>query len=100
MSSLTNTTMDSPIVINELLCWVINMINVLDGTQIIQCSIEKFGEMEIKSARDILYNLVITDKEKPEFGKRMKQRQGDSTSVKLMNEIYKISQEYSTQVKR
>ena len=50
MSSVTNTEMDSPIVINELLCWVINMINVLNCSQIIQYNIEKYGEFDIKAA--------------------------------------------------
>ena len=86
--------MDNNIIINELLCWVINMINVLNCSQIMQYSLEKYAESEIKTARDILYNLVITDKEQPEFGKRLKHETGDSKSTKLMKEIYRICQEY------
>ena len=96
MSTETNAAMEGPnIIINELLCWVISMIGVLDVSPIIQYSIEKCSEADIKTARDTLYNLVITDKEKPEFGKRIKFKTGDSSSVKWMNEIYKICQEYT-----
>ena len=68
--------------INELLCWVINMISVLTSTQLMQYATQKFSETDIKEARDLLYKRVITDKERPEFGKRVSHKPGDSKSMK------------------
>ena len=93
-------TMENKVTINELLCWVINMISVLDCTQIIQLGTKKFKEDEIKHGRDTIAELVIKDKDKPELAKRLSHNQGDSKSVRLMREIYQICQEYSTEIKK
>ena len=90
--------MENKVTINELLCWVVNMIKVLDCTQIVQLATKKFKEDEIKHGRDIISKLVIKDKDKPEFAKRLSHNQGDSKSEKLMKEIYQICQEYAKEI--
>ena len=90
--------MENKVTINELLCWVINMTKVLEVTQIVNLGKKKFSEDEIKHGRDTIAKLVMTDKDKPEFAKRVKHNQGDSKSERLMKEIYQICQEYGKEI--
>ena len=91
---------DNDIIINELLCWVGNMISVLTLTQIVQYCEQKFPESVIKVAHEILHKRVITEDDKPNFVKRMSNKTGGTKSTKLMNEIYRMFQEYPDAIKK
>ena len=72
---------DNDIIINELLCWVGNMISVLTLTQIVQYCEQKFPESVIKVAHEILHKRVITEDDKPNFVKRVSNKTGGTKST-------------------
>ena len=55
--------------INELLCFMQNIIGTIFAPTLTGLCSEKFKVEEIKAARDLLYKDLITDNRKPEFGK-------------------------------
>ena len=86
----------SGMLVNELLCWYVNMIHVMPETTMSKLCIDKFDEKEIQCARDILFSLLIKDTDKPEFQKRASKKPSDSNSSKFAHEIYQLLQEYKS----
>ena len=80
--------------INEILCWMQNMIHTKFAPNIIEICAKKFKAEEIKHAKDILYKAVIIDNKKPEFDKRIRNKQSDTPSLKYAAEIFQLLQEY------
>ena len=84
----------SNIQINEILCWMQNMIHTKFAPTITEICSTKFKVEEIKHAKDILYKAVIIDNRKPEFDKRIRNKQSDTPSYKYAAEIFQLLQEY------
>ena len=55
-----------------------------------------FDLNEIKEARHVLYNSLVTEKEQPNFHKRKSIKPNSPPNEKLATEIYQLFQEYGT----
>ena len=80
--------------INELLCFMQNMIGTIYAPTLTGLCTKKFKVEEIKAARDLLYNDLITDNRKPVLTKRSSVKTSDTPSQKYASEIFQLLQEY------
>ena len=80
-------------IINEVLCWAQNMINVSNELNFINLGSVGFEEREISRSRDLLISL-LPKKDAPLLKKRVPRRASDPKSVQDLKEIYNIFQEY------
>ena len=80
-------------IINEVLCWSQNVINVSDERNFLNLGSVGFEEQEISRARDLLINL-LPNKDAPLLKKRVPRLASDSKAVQDLKEIYNIFQEY------
>ena len=80
-------------IINEVLCWAQNVINVSNELNFLNLGSVGFEEQEISRSRDLLINL-LPNKDAPLLKKRVPRLASDSKSVQDLKEIYNIFQEY------
>ena len=79
--------------INELLCFMQNMIGTIYAPTLTELCSKKYMVEEIKAARDLLYKDLITDNRQPEFEKRIRTKKSDTPSQKFASEIFQLLQE-------
>ena len=79
---------DSPVVINELLCFCTNRISVLPWSIINRIVAENFCDEDITTAKDVLYSNVSV----PLKQRRIK-RQGADKTKNNIDDIYKVLDE-------
>ena len=94
----SNITISGPTlgpIVNEILCWIQNMINVLPQETVVKLSEDKFEEKETNEARDILLKLVIKDNDLPMHKIRCTKAISDTKVGFAVKQIYKIFQENS-----
>ena len=80
--------------INEVLCWMQNMIGTIYAPTLTELCSKKFKVEEIKDARDILYQALIIDNRKPVFETRIRNKLSDTPSQRFASEIYQLLQQY------
>ena len=81
------------LMVNELLCWYQNMMNVLDTNIMIKLSSEKFSAKEVSDARDLIYNLLPCDNDGPLLKSRQRKLISDGIKVQQLKEIFQMLQE-------
>lgn len=85
-----------PIVINELLCFVTNKINILDPKFLVKICTDKYKPKEIEKAKKELFNLLTCDDDPTLFKKRNHSKVSDDKATKDMHDIYQLLQEKGT----
>ena len=79
--------------INELLCFMQNMIGTIYAPTLTELCSKKYNVEEIKAARDLLYKDMNTDNKKPVTERRIKTKNTDTPSQKFASEIFQLLQE-------
>ena len=75
--------------INELLCWVVNHIDILDPTILIKACVETYKKKEIEKAKELVFNLLRDENDTTCLKKRNnKAKTSDSKEIKDMYDIY------------
>ena len=79
--------------INELVCWVVNHIDILDPTILIKCCVETYKKKDIEKAKELHFN-ILKDENDPTLLKKRnnKAKASDSKQIKDMH-IYLFLQE-------
>ena len=95
----TEWAMGDPI-ISELLLWMSFVISWVDVNLIFKLCCDTFSENVICSTLEMLTKLVIPDGVMPAFKKRLSPKTTDSKSIKALNVIYQIFQEYPDKIKQ
>ena len=95
----TEWVMGDPI-ISELLLWMSFVITWVDFNLILKLCCQTFSEKVICSTPEMLTKLVIPTGEMPAFKKRISPKTTDSKSIKALNVIYQIFQEYPDVIKQ
>ena len=84
------------IIINELLCFVTNKINVLEREFLIKICIEKYKPKEIEKAKKVVFDLLTSEDDVTKFKKRNHSKISDDKPTKDMNDIYQLLQDKRT----
>ena len=84
-------------VINELLCFIVHKISILDNETIVKLCSEKYEDEEIEDAKDLLFSMVHKDGDSTKFVKRRGGKVSESKSEKNLNDIYQLLQEKGTE---
>ena len=84
--------------VNELLFFYQNMLGILEENILTAICCKTFDLNEIKEARNLLYNSLVTEKEQPNFHKRKSIKTNSPLNEKLATEIYQLFQEYGTAI--
>ena len=79
--------------INELLCFMQNMIGTIYAPTLTELCSKKFMVEEIKAARDLLYKDLLTEDNEPVSYKRIRTKNSDTPSQKFASEIFQLLQE-------
>ena len=83
--------------INELLCWVVNHIDILDPTILIKACVETYKKKDIEKAKELVFNLLTDDNDLTSLKKRNnKAKTSDSKEIKDLYDIYLLLQEKGT----
>ena len=85
-----------PIIINELLCFVTNKINILEREFLIKVCIEKYNSKEIEKAKKEVFDQLTNEEDVTKFKKRNHSKISDDKQTKDMNDIYQLLQEKGT----
>ena len=80
---------DPPIIINEVLCYVQNKIDILHVDLIVQLCEENFDKSSIEKAKELLFNLCHSESDRTV----MKSRTGEHKSDRNLRDIYNLLQE-------
>ena len=80
---------DPPIIINEVLCYVQNKIDILHVDLIVQLCEENFDKTSIEKAKELLFNLCHSESDRTV----MKSRTGEHKSDRNLRDIYNLLQE-------
>ena len=80
-------------IINELLCFIVNKISILDNESIVKLCSEKYSEKDIEDAKELLFSMVHKDGDLTTFVKRRAGKVSESKSVKNLHDIYQLLQE-------
>ena len=84
--------------VNELLFFYQNMLGIMEENILTAICCKTFDLNEIKEARNLLYNSLVTEKEQPNFHKRKSIKTNSPLNEKLATEIYQLFQEYGTAI--
>ena len=82
--------------VNELLFFYQNMLGIMEENILTAICCKTFDLNEIKEARNLLFNSLVTEKEQPNFHKRKSIKTNSPPNEKLATEIYQLFQEYGT----
>jgi len=78
------------LMINELLCFIIDKMNVLPPNTIIQLFLSKYNELEVETSKKVLFDNLPS-----EISVRLQKRQGDKKALRNLEDIIKVVQEFS-----